>query len=77
MKIYLLRVTDEHSVFYAEPAPVEVREMDAQKQDGGLRGWLSFKYANLQRSLIESERRSWSPHARHSIWRVAGSGVLA
>lgn len=66
MKIYLLRVTDEQTLFYAEPAVEEIRETKEEATAGGLRGWLSEKYVSLQKALVESEsgtglrmRRMW------------------
>lgn len=67
MKIYLLRVTDEHTFFYAEVVEAdESRELRDQAQTGGTRGWLSRQYAALQTMLRDSEdgvglrmRRIW------------------
>lgn len=70
MKIYLLRVTDERNVFYAEAFKKnadELREAQLEAQTGaGLRGWLTRKYADLQNALATSEsgvglrmRRTW------------------
>lgn len=66
MKVYLLQLTDERKVFYAEPAVEEIRETKEEASAGGVRGWLSEKYGDLQKALVESEsgtgrrmRRVW------------------
>lgn len=56
MKVYLLPLGDDESLFYSEGAEVDAGEVELAEPRTGVRGWAEQRYKSLQVVLNESER---------------------